>query len=216
MDIGCSDKTQEPTFTLSCTRGMDLMRGVGLPAKGGGQNSSKTTSADRYITRNMHLLNRQKEYVAQRILSASPIELIRMLYDGAVQAMDEAVAALRSGDIHARGQAVTKAVEILSELRASLRRDVQEEYWNTLGELYGYMQRQLIRAHAEQSESLLLEVSRLQNTLLEGWAGAMDKLASAHSPAPQESFEAAEVLSVSNPYSAVPASSRVESRSWQL
>ena len=47
-----------------------------------------------------------------------------MLYEGAMQSVQEAIAAHRLGDILARGNAVTKAVEIIGELRLSLRREV--------------------------------------------------------------------------------------------
>ncbi|HYL72689.1 MAG TPA: flagellar export chaperone FliS [Bryobacteraceae bacterium] len=155
----------------------------------------------------------KREYIAHRVLTASPVELIHILYQSAVQAVDEAVVALHSGDILSRGCAITKAIEILSELRASLRRDVQEEYSNTLEELYDYMQRQLIRAHREQSEALLLEVGRLLNTLLEGWAGAMNNT----SPVNHLDHGApAERVSVASPYLSQAASSSSDCRSWQF
>ena len=167
---------------------------------------------------------RQKEYLAFRIGTASPMELVRILYEGAVQSVQEAIGALHSGDILARGQAVNKAIEILAELRVSLRRDVQEQYSNTLAELYGYIQHQLIRAHAEQSESLLQEAARLLNTLLEGWAGAMERSAAAEqSGAPQESSRLKEIgqaaaasVRAANPYSPEPPGLRLQSRTWQL
>src|SRR5215472_4983058 len=117
----------------------------------------------------MALSSPQQEYVSHRVRTASPLDLIRILYESAVQSVDEALTALHSGEILKRGAAVTKAIEVLSELRASLRFDVQQEYCNTLAGLYTYMQQQLIRAHAEKSESLLAEVSRLLHTLLDGW-----------------------------------------------
>lgn len=160
---------------------------------------------------------RQKEYLAIRIATASPMELVRMLYEGAVQSVQEAIQALHSGDILARGQAVNKAIEILAELRMSLRRDVQEQYSNTLAELYGYIQHQLIRAHSEQSEPLLQEASRLLSTLLEGWAGAIEKLAVAEpagTAAP--TGQVSETVIASNPYSSESPGLRLESRTWQL
>ena len=160
---------------------------------------------------------RQKEYLAIRIETASPMELVRILYEGAVQSVEGAIRALHSGDILGRGQAINKAIEILAELRVSLRRDVEEQYSNTLAELYGYIQHQLIRAHAEQSESLLQEASRLLNTLLEGWSGAMEKSGNS-----QEAAQAKEIgpvgdpASVVNPYSSEAPGPRLESRTWQL
>ena len=52
------------------------------------------------------------------------MELIRILYQTAVETVDQALAALRSGDMLRRAHLVSKAVDILSELRLSLRREV--------------------------------------------------------------------------------------------
>jgi flagellar protein FliS len=152
------------------------------------------------------------------VQTASPVELIRILYEAAVQSMDEAVRALQSGDILQRGRAVTKTIEILSELRIALRYDVQPEYCSTLAGLYSYMQSQLIRAHSEQSESLLLEVSRLLQTLLQGWTGAMENLADAQQePSPAAQITAcASAAGAQNPYSAEPEGPGTLVRSWQL
>lgn len=165
----------------------------------------------------MPLANPHQEYLTHRVQSASPVELIRILYEAAVQSVDEAVRALQSGDILKRGRAVTKTIEILSELRIALRYDVQPEYCRTLAGLYSYMQSQLIRAHSEQSESLLLEVSRLLQTLLDGWTGAIENLSSAprQDPAPAVSVAAA-AAGAPNPYSAEPEGPLPLVRSWQL
>ncbi len=170
----------------------------------------------------MPISNQRQEYVTQRVQTASPLELIRILYEAALQTVDEAVRALQSGDILERGRAVTKTIEILSELQIALRYDVQKEYCSTLAGLYGYMQSQLIRAHSEQSESLLLEVSRLLHTLLEGWTGAMsnlnmDNLNSEQRQSPAVDLNAPEAApSEQNPYSAEPATPGSRGRSWQL
>lgn len=162
-------------------------------------------------------VNRQKEYLSIRITTASPMELVRVLYEGAVQSVHEAIRALHSGDILSRGKAINKAIEILAELRVSLRRDVQEQYSNTLAELYGYIQHQLIRAHAEQSESRLQEASRLLNTLLDGWAGAMEKSSVSQEAGRVEQIDqAAEPVTAVNPYSSESPGLRLESRTWQL
>lgn len=171
----------------------------------------------RYVTWHMSPGSPQKEYLAQRVAAASPMELIRILYEAGVQAVDEALAALHSGDILRRGNSVTKAVEIISELRLSLRREVHPTYCDTLGELYSYMQRQLIRAHAEKSESLLQEVRRLLQTLLQGWIGAMENV-NARPPekiaAEAPSGESVRPVSSSLPYE--PMETTSSKRSWQF
>ena len=73
-------------------------------------------------------------------------------------------------------------MQILGELRFSLRRDVAPQYCDTLSGLYGYLQSRLIQAHAEKSESMLQEVQGLIQTLLDGWIGAMQNLRALESP----------------------------------
>jgi flagellar protein FliS len=158
------------------------------------------------------------------VAAATPLELTRMLYEGAVQAVREALAAHRGGDILARGNAVTKAVQILGELRFSLRRDVAPQYCDTLSGLYGYLQNRLIQAHAEKSESILQEVLQLLQTLLEGWIGAMHNLNALETAAGGNVEPTADgpvaVSAASNPYSS-PYSSTTpvaepQNRSWQF
>jgi len=140
-----------------------------------------------------------------------------MLYEGAVQAVDQALEGLRSGDVLRRGKAVSKAVEILTELRVSLRREVNPEYCDTLGGLYSYLQRQLIRAHAEKSESLFQEAARLLRTLLDGWTGAMENLKTGQEEGgAAEPDHAATPLSSTLPYSREPAETKTAGRSWQF
>jgi len=161
--------------------------------------------------------NPHQEYVRSRIAAATPAELTRMLYEGATQAVEEAITAHRGGDILARGNAVTKAVEILGELRFSLRREVAPQYCDTLSGLYGYLQRRLIQAHAEKSEGMLQESLRLIQTLLEGWIGAMQNL-----EAPIPAAVSGPSIPDSSPHSASPYSStttpekEAPNRSWQF
>src|SRR5665213_1977885 len=168
--------------------------------------------------------NPHKEYLASRVAAATPVELTRMLYEGAIQAVEEALTAQRGGDILARGNAVTKAVQILGELRFSLRRDVAPQYCDTLSGLYGYLQNRLIQAHAEKSESMLQEVLQLVQTLLEGWIGAMHNLDALGAGADKDAFglaeaTAPEVRGASKPYSSpysstAPAPAEPQNRSW--
>ncbi|HEX6895786.1 MAG TPA: flagellar export chaperone FliS [Bryobacteraceae bacterium] len=159
-------------------------------------------------------VNRQKEYLRHRVESASPAQLVCMLYETAIQSTEEALDALRSGDILKRGQAVNRATEVLFELQGSLRHDVQKEYSDNLASLYSYLQRQLSRAHAEKSEELFQEVSRLLQTLLEGWQGAVQNLASAAAEAAPKSKPSGEQQS--SRFLGGAAAGEPNSRSWHL
>jgi flagellar protein FliS len=113
--------------------------------------------------------NSQNLYLESRILSADPVELVQMLYQGALESIESARKHLKAGDIAARSQAVTKACDILIELTASLDHSAAGDFSRNLLELYDYMSRRLLEANFRQSDEPLAEVAKLLSTLLEGW-----------------------------------------------
>lgn len=120
--------------------------------------------------------NPHHAYFESNILTADPMELVRLMYQGAIAEVRNARAHLASGDIRARGKAIAKACAILTELTVALDRKSGGEYAERLAELYGYMMRRLSEANFQQSDELLAEVLALLTTLLEGWEGAQQQL----------------------------------------
>jgi len=108
-------------------------------------------------------------YVAEKILSADPVELIRILYGAGIGSVEAARRHLAAGVIPARSAAISKAIEVLGELTASLSPESAPEMSRRLAELYDYMQRRLLQANFEQKDAPLAEVSRLLATLAEAW-----------------------------------------------
>lgn len=153
----------------------------------------------------------QNGYLVEKVLAASPLELIRMLYEGSMSSVDLAIEMLHNNDIIARGKAITKAMDILAELHACLREGVQADFSATLCELYGYMRHRLIEAHARQSEAALIEVSKLLKCLYEGWLGVMKSAADA--PGGREAEMAHAIFAPPNPYE---TGSQASGRSWQI
>ena len=105
-----------------------------------------------------------------RVLSATPIELVQMLYDGAIDAIQCARRHLAEGRIKDRSSSISKAIAILAELRGSLNHEKGGELSATLGGLYSYIQRVLLDANFHQKEDGLAESERLLKTVREGWA----------------------------------------------
>jgi len=110
-----------------------------------------------------------QSYQENEILSADPVTLVRLLYRGAVDAVETARQRLAARDIRGRSAAISKAVEILSELIGSLNHEGASEVSRRLVELYDYMQRRLLAAHVEQADAPLAEVLGLLQTLAEAW-----------------------------------------------
>lgn len=113
----------------------------------------------------------QDTYLESRVLSADPLELVRMLYQAAIQAVEDARRHLASRDIAARARAISKANTILTELTVSLDHERGGEVSRGLLRLYDYIGRQLIDANFRQADEPLVEVIGLLTTLAEGWKG---------------------------------------------
>jgi flagellar protein FliS len=125
-------------------------------------------------------------YLESRILSADPVELVRMLYQAAMDAVREARRHLANGEIMERSRAITKAGEIIRELAASLDYERGGEISTTLGRLYEYMQHKLLEANLRQSDPPMAEVLGLLATVAEGWGGLRDQKAEQPSPTSQQ------------------------------
>ena len=108
-------------------------------------------------------------YQEAQILSASPLELVCLLYRGALESIASARECLASGDIAGRSCAITRALKILVELSVSLDHQHAAQFSRTLAELYNYVQKLLIEANCRQVDSPLAEAQTLLSTLLEAW-----------------------------------------------
>jgi flagellar secretion chaperone FliS len=129
--------------------------------------------------------NGHDAYLEGRVLSADPLELVRLLYHGASDAVRRARRSLAEGDIPGRSRAITSAYDILAELAGALDRTRGGEIGERLLLLYDYMQRRLIDANLQQADAPLAEVLGLLATLSEGWQGVQDQAA----PAPPAASE---------------------------
>jgi flagellar protein FliS len=115
--------------------------------------------------------NAQDAYLETRVLSADPIELVRLLYQASIGAVEDARRHLAAGEIAARSRSISKAHRIMVELAGALDHQRGAEISQRLAELYDYMERRLIEANLRQSDAPLREVRGLLATLAEAWEG---------------------------------------------
>jgi len=111
----------------------------------------------------------QDAYLESQVLTADPMELVRLLYRAAVEATRAASAHLAAGRIAERSRQISKAHAILTQLSASLDHARGGTLSRSLAELYDYMQRRLLEANSRQKAEPLAEVESLLATLLAGW-----------------------------------------------
>jgi flagellar protein FliS len=108
-------------------------------------------------------------YVESSVITATPLELVAMLYRCAIDALAEARRCLATGDVRGRVAPVNRAFDAVAELSLSLDYRRGGEISRDLAELYGYISHKIILGHAKQSEECFAEAGRLLTTLLEGW-----------------------------------------------
>jgi flagellar protein FliS len=108
-------------------------------------------------------------YLESKVLSASPLELVHVAYEAAIEAIQTARLRLQEKDIVGRSRAITKAQLIILELVGSLDFEKGGELTPQLARLYEYMQRRLLEANAQQKEEPLAEVESLLETMDEAW-----------------------------------------------
>jgi len=102
--------------------------------------------------------------------SASPQQLIIMLYDGALKSVFAAKAAIARGDVAARGAALSKAISIIDEgLRAALNLQTGGEIAQNLMALYDYISTRLLHANVKNDVKSIDEAARLLGELKQAW-----------------------------------------------
>jgi len=106
--------------------------------------------------------------IESEVTNASPHRLIQMLFEGAIGRLAVAQGALERGDLATKGEALGKAIGIVSGLRSSLDMSTGELAEN-LDRIYEYINFRLLEASAENDVEKVLEVTQLLKTLKSGW-----------------------------------------------
>jgi len=107
--------------------------------------------------------------VESRVESASPHELITLLFEGLLATLSAAKVHMAAGNIEAKSKAITKASRIITEgLKGSL--DPRGgDLSDNLGLLYDYCAASLMQAHLKNDAALIDEVIGLIGPVCETW-----------------------------------------------
>ena len=103
--------------------------------------------------------------------SRSPMELVVMLYDGAIRFVADARNAIARNDVHARTEATRRALDIVSELQNTLNVKEGGDIARELDRLYLYISTKLLevtRGDAAAAD----EIHKLLCTLRDGFSQA--------------------------------------------
>ena len=109
------------------------------------------------------------------ITDADPHKLIQLLLDGALERINMAKGKIEAGDYAAKGNLITKSMEIVAALRTSLDFEQGGELAGNLEALYDYMERGLLEASIRNDVEKLDEIAGLLRTVREGWEGIREE-----------------------------------------
>lgn len=108
--------------------------------------------------------------VESGVMSASPHQLIVMLFDGARTAIRAARIHMKAGHVAEKGASISKALDIVNNgLLAALDGERGGEVAGNLASLYEYIARRLLVANARNDVEALDEAERLLDDIASAW-----------------------------------------------
>jgi flagellar secretion chaperone FliS len=109
-------------------------------------------------------------YQHTSVQSSSPLELVVLLYDGALRHLVAAKDATLRHDLIARRDAFSKVMAIITELQSTLNLEDGGQVAVSLDALYTYMTGKLIESTANKDVAGIEEVEKLLRPLRDAWS----------------------------------------------
>ncbi len=122
-------------------------------------------------------------YLANQVNTASPEQLMLMLYDGAVRFASMAIKAIEDNTPDKRSYYINKTYAILAEFAATLDHNQDAGLADNLDALYHYMQQRLMEANLQNDTAPIVEVKQLLTELRQTWAQAIESEKQGNHPA---------------------------------
>ena len=121
-------------------------------------------------------------YVGDSVTTASPQQLLVMLYDRLALDLERASQALSAGNRHAAGEQLRHAQDIVFELRSSLKVDAWEG-GPRLASLYAWLLTELTTATVKGDRNRVESCRQVVEPLRDAWRQAAASMATASAPA---------------------------------
>jgi flagellar secretion chaperone FliS len=109
-------------------------------------------------------------YYQTQIQSQTPLELVVMLYDGALRFMQMAADATRRNDLVTKREGMSRSLAILSELQSTLNLKEGGEIAVSLDGLYTYIYGRLLEANTKKDPVPIDEAIRLLKPIRDAWS----------------------------------------------
>ena len=111
-----------------------------------------------------------QEYQKGAVNGASPVQLVIMLYDGALRFMESGRHAMLNKDLEKQNQSLQRAQKIIMELMSCLDMQNGAEIAKNLLALYTYALEQLVQANLKDDPGGIDRSIKIFSELRESWA----------------------------------------------
>jgi len=108
-------------------------------------------------------------YRTMEATTSHPLDVVIMLYDGAVGFILKAKAAIDAGNVGDKSRYLSKAVTIIEELLKSLNTEVGGEVAENLQELYLYLMKELTEINLTSDTERLERAGQIVSILRDAW-----------------------------------------------
>ncbi len=126
-------------------------------------------------------MNPAEVYLQNMVENANPIRLVIMLYDKAITCVEDAVDAIGRGledteNVKVKAESLTRAMDILIVLRASLDSERGQEIAKNLDEIYDVLINEIVSANMRNDVESLIKIKEILEELREAWEEAEKKV----------------------------------------
>lgn len=115
--------------------------------------------------------NAYTQYNNSKILTASPSELVLMLYEGAIKFSNIAISAIEGKDIQKAHVNIIKVEKIIDHLRMTL--DMKYPVAKDFDRVYEYLSRRLVEANMKKDKEIMAEVCMHIRSMRDTWKEVM-------------------------------------------
>jgi flagellar protein FliS len=113
--------------------------------------------------------NAANAYRKNAALGASKVQLVVMLYDGALRFMEEGKRAMNEKDLETQNTKLQRAQRIVAELMGSLNLKVGGEVTENLLKLYTFVMNELVEANVTDDPKKIDNAMKVMSELRESW-----------------------------------------------
>ena len=114
--------------------------------------------------------------LAARTASASPLDLVLVLYAGLMDELERAKSHIENKRYERKAQSINKCIDILNALTSSLEFENGGDLVLNLARLYDHCVYRMYEASGQMSTDKIDEVVLILSNLREGWEGLSQKL----------------------------------------